>query len=236
MFLYAHRGASGYAPENTMASFKKAIEMGAKGIELDVQLSKDGVVMIMHDDTLNRTSDGRGRLEDYTLEELKKFDAGSWFSEEFKGEKIPTLEELLQILPEEFTLNIEFKPDKKHAKTMAEEVYKILKKYNYSKNIILSSFYHETLKYYREFDKEIRMGMLFEFDMINICSYVKNSGINPVSLNIAKEFVDEKFVKDAHECGLKVAIYTVNTVDKIKKLESIGVDEIFCNYPDILEK
>ncbi len=235
MFIYAHRGASGYAPENTISAFKKAIEMGAQGIELDVQFSKDEVIMVMHDDTLDRTTSGSGRLEDYTLNELKKLDAGSWFSSEYKGEKIPTLEEVIEILPKKFKLNIEFKPDKKNAKKIAEEVYRILKKYNYSENVILSSFYHETLKYYRELDKDIQMGMLFEFDMINICLYTKNSGINPVSLNIAKEFIDEKFVSEAHNNNLKVAVYTVNKVEKLKELLRIGVDEIFCNYPDILK-
>ncbi|MGL5054981.1 MAG: glycerophosphodiester phosphodiesterase [Fusobacteriaceae bacterium] len=235
MFIYAHRGASGYAPENTISAFKKAIEMGAQGIELDVQFSKDGVVMVMHDDTLDRTTNGLGRLENYTLEELKRLDAGFWFSSKYKDEKIPTLEEVIEILPKKFKLNIEFKPDKKNAKKIAEEVYKILKKFNYSENVILSSFYHETLKYYRELDKNIQMGMLFEFDMIDICLYAKNSGINPVSLNIAKEFVDEKFISEAHANNLKVAVYTVNKIKKLRELSEIGADEIFCNYPDILE-
>lgn len=236
MFIYAHRGASGYAPENTLSAFKKALEMGAQGIELDVQFSKDGVVMVMHDDTLDRTTNGSGRVESHTLEELKKLDAGSWFSSNYIGEKIPTLEEVIKILPKEFKLNIEFKPDKKNAKKIAKEVYKILEKHNYSKNVILSSFYHETLKHYRELDNDIPMGMLFEFDMIDICSYAKNSGINPVSLNIAKEFVDKEFISDAYTNNLKVAVYTVNEMSKLKELLEIGADEIFCNYPDILKQ
>ncbi len=108
--ILAHRGASAYAPENTMAAFKKAIEMNADGIELDVHLSKDGYIVIIHDERVDRTTDGKGEVKDFSLDELKKLDAGSWFSDEYKGEKIPTLEELLSLIKNtEIYLNIEIK-------------------------------------------------------------------------------------------------------------------------------
>ncbi|MGL5122791.1 MAG: glycerophosphodiester phosphodiesterase [Fusobacteriaceae bacterium] len=236
MFVFAHRGASGLFPENTLVAFKKAIEMGAKGIELDVQLSKDGVVMVMHDDTLDRTTNGKGRLEKFTLEELKKLDSGFWYSKIYSKEKIPTLEEVIKKLPKNIKLNIEFKPDKKNTAKIAQEVYKIVEKYNYSKQVIVSSFYHQSLLEYRKLDKSIQMGMLFEYDFINIFDYINKSGINPVSINISKDYVDEDLVKEAHSNNLKVAVYTVNENEEVIKLKKIGVDEIFSNYPNILNK
>lgn len=234
MFVYAHRGASALAPENTLIAFRKAIDLGTKGIELDVQLSRDGVVMVMHDDTLDRTTNGKGRLEKFSLEELKKLDSGVWFNKSFCDEKIPTLEDVIKILPENIKLNIEFKPDKKNAVKIAQEVYKILEKYKNFNSIIISSFYHQSLLEYRKLDENIPMGMLFEYDIVNMFEYIKNTGINPVSINISSEYVDEKLVEEAHLNNLKVAVYTVNSYDIAMNLKKIGVDEIFSNYPDII--
>ncbi|MGL6065411.1 MAG: glycerophosphodiester phosphodiesterase [Fusobacteriaceae bacterium] len=236
MFVFAHRGASALSPENTLVAFKKAIELGAKGIELDVQLSKDGVVMVMHDDTLDRTTNGKGRLEKFNLEELKKLDSGFWYDKSYCEEKIPTLEEVIKILPENVRLNIEFKPDKKNVSKIAQEVYKILERYNCSEQVIISSFYHHSLLEYRKLDENIQMGMLFEYDIINIFEYIKKSGINPVSINISKDYIDENLIKEAHENNLKIAIYTVNEYNEAMELKKIGIDEIFSNYPCILNK
>ncbi|MGL4971324.1 MAG: glycerophosphodiester phosphodiesterase family protein, partial [Cetobacterium sp.] len=111
MYILAHRGASGTAPENTIAAFKKAIIDGCDGFEFDVQQTKDGKLVVFHDWTLERTSNGKGYVREHTLDELKELDAGSWFGEEFKGEKIPTLEETLDLIPDNMLINIELKEE-----------------------------------------------------------------------------------------------------------------------------
>src|SRR5690625_6609337 len=107
--IIAHRGASGNAPENTLAAFQLAVEEGADGIELDVHLSKDGELVVIHDDTLDRTTNGTGRVQDKDLDELKTYDAGSWFDSKFASERIPLLQEVIDILPDDVFLNVEIK-------------------------------------------------------------------------------------------------------------------------------
>ncbi|MEG1836121.1 MAG: glycerophosphodiester phosphodiesterase family protein, partial [Oscillospiraceae bacterium] len=111
MEILAHRGASGTAPENSLSAFKKALKDGCDGFEFDIQQTKDGEIVVFHDWTLERTSNGKGNLKEFTLEELKKLDIGSWFSDEFKGEKIPTLEETLDFIPDDNFINIELKEE-----------------------------------------------------------------------------------------------------------------------------
>ena len=151
MEILAHRGASGTAPENTIAAFKKALIDGCDGFEFDVQQTKDGKIVVFHDWTLERTSNGQGHLRDYTLEELKKLDVGSWFSDEFKGEQIPTLEETLDIIPDDKLINIELKEEHSVERGTENKVLEIIKRYP-NKNIIVSSFSHNLLKNLKELD------------------------------------------------------------------------------------
>ncbi|MDK4490420.1 glycerophosphodiester phosphodiesterase, partial [Fusobacterium necrophorum] len=109
MKVFAHRGASGYAPENTLAAIKKAIEQGADGIEIDIQFTKDCKIVVFHDWKINRTSNGKGYVYDLNFEELRALEIGSWYGDEYRKEKIPTLEEILELIPENMMLNIEIK-------------------------------------------------------------------------------------------------------------------------------
>src|SRR5690554_7959632 len=130
MYVLAHRGYSGKAPENTMAAFELAVKSGADGLELDVHITKDGEVVVIHDDTVDRTTDGTGRVEDYTYEELLKFDAGSWFGEEFKGERLPTLADVCEIVKgTDLIFNVELKAGV-NFQALTEKVSDLINKYD----------------------------------------------------------------------------------------------------------
>jgi len=158
----AHRGANTEAPENTMAAFRKAVEVGATGLEFDVQLSKDGAVVVIHDEKLERTTNGSGLVKDYTLEELQRLDAGTWFDEEFAGEKMPTLDQILdEFASTELIFNIELKSGIVLYPGLEEKVIEEVKRRNLTDQVVLSSFNHYSLVTCRELNKEIRTGMLY---------------------------------------------------------------------------
>ena len=157
--IIAHRGASGLAPENTMAAFKKAYDTGVSMIELDVQKTKDGHLVIMHDDTVDRTTNGKGKIEDLTLEEIKKLDAGSWFSSEYTGEKIPTLGEVLEWAKDKIKVDIEVK-DYKQYRSMESELNSIIEENNAGKNVMVTSFSKDVLKRIKENNPELKTGLL----------------------------------------------------------------------------
>lgn len=229
--ILAHRGASGYAPENTMAAFKKAIELKADGIELDVHLSKDGHLIVMHDETLDRTSNGKGLILNYTLEQLKELDAGSWFSEEFKGEKIPTLNEVLDLIKEtSLYLNIEIKAGYKFYPNIEEKVLNLLNEYNMMKRCIISSFDHYCLARVKELNEHINTGILYSAALYEPWEYARSlkvSALHPDYITL-----DEDFIKGATSHNFQINTYTVNDESAMKKLATFKVSSIITNYPD----
>src|SRR5690554_5799160 len=163
--VIAHRGASAFYPENTMFAFKAAHEMGAAMIELDITLSKDGIPVIIHDEKLNRTTNGKGKVSDFTLEELKKLDAGSWFHPKFSEEKIPTLEEVLEFAQNRIALNIEIKPEAvslSPKEGVEEKSLELVKKYGMEKHVLFSSFHYGAVKKFRSLDAHIPTAILYE--------------------------------------------------------------------------
>jgi glycerophosphoryl diester phosphodiesterase len=145
MKLVAHRGASGFCPENTIPSFQKAVEMGAKMIELDVQMTKDGEIIVFHDFTVERTSNGNGFIKDLTLEYLKTLDAGKWFNKDFTGTRISTLKEVFEIIPSTIIVNVELKKLGIDERNMTNAVYQIVKDAKRLDLVIFSSFDHQLL-------------------------------------------------------------------------------------------
>lgn len=144
--IYGHRGASQYAPENTLASYNRAIEMGADGIEIDVHKSKDGHLIVCHDERVDRTTNGQGYIKDLILKEIKSLDAGSWFSKEFSGEKIPLLEEVLEFVKDkDILLNIELKNGPIFYDGIEDELIRLVRVFNLVENTIISSFNHYSL-------------------------------------------------------------------------------------------
>ncbi|MGL6167467.1 MAG: glycerophosphodiester phosphodiesterase [Fusobacteriaceae bacterium] len=230
MEILAHRGSSGSAPENTISAFKKAILDGCDGFEFDVQQTKDGKMVVFHDWTLERTSNGKGYLREHTLEELKMLDVGSWFHEKFNGERIPTLEETLDIIPNHLLINIELKEEFSRERGSEKILLDILKKYK-NKNIIVSSFSHNLLKNLKQLESSIRIGLLVESHLLNLDKYIENLGFDIVAYHPSKSFVSEKDIKYLKSKKIDVNVWTVNSVEDVKVLKNMGATRIITNFP-----
>jgi glycerophosphoryl diester phosphodiesterase len=230
---YAHRGASGYFPENTMLAFEKAIELGADGIETDVQMTKDGELVLIHDELVNRTTNGIGLVKDYRYEDLSKLDAGTGFNERFRGEKIPTLEELLTFAKEKnILLNIELKTGIVLYPGIEEKLIALIYQYELQDKVILSSFNHYSMVHCKEIAKEIKTGLLYMAGLYEPQVYCKFTGadaIHPYFYSINKEIID-KVKKE----GILVNPWTVNDEPTMINLIKAGVDGMMTNYPDKL--
>lgn len=230
MLKIGHRGAKGYAPENTLASFKKAIELGVDAIELDIQSCKSGELVVMHDDAVDRTTDGNGFVKKLKLKELKKLDAGM-------GERIPTLEEVLELADRRVKVNIELKGPK-----TAKPVMKLINEYT-NKNgwneddFIISSFSRRELKEARALNPMIRLGVLISKPrLIDRWSFRFAQKIRANFIGPKKYLVTKRFVRKARNHGLKVFVWTANDPKDIKELIKAGIDGIFSDYPDRLTK
>ncbi|MDF1616778.1 glycerophosphodiester phosphodiesterase [Petrocella sp. FN5] len=234
MEIIAHRGASGYAPENTLIAFKKAIDMGAKAIEFDVQMTKDEEIVVIHDYTLDRTTTGTGFVMEKTADEIRDLDAGSWFGDAFIGEKVPLFEALLDLVHPEVVLNVEIKKVAFDQREVEKKVLEIIMKKNRLENTVFSSFDHRCLKNLLEI-KKVQVGMLISCNMIDPIGYATLHGIKSYSINQNAAFVNEEFIKEVHKKGLKVLSYTINDRATAEKFKSLGVDGIFSNYPDIMD-
>lgn len=233
--IYGHRGASQYAPENTLASYNRAIEMGADGIEIDVHKSKDGHLIVCHDERVDRTTNGQGYIKDLILKEIKSLDAGSWFSKEFSGEKIPLLEEVLEFVKDkDILLNIELKNGPIFYDGIEDELIRLVRVFNLVENTIISSFNHYSLSYIKNIDKQFKTGILYIAGMIDPWEYAKKVGasyIHPLYLTI-----NEEVVLESQNNGVKVNSFTVNTEKEIELMKSFKVDGIITDCPDICKR
>lgn len=231
--IFAHRGASGYAPENTMAAFRKAIEMKAGGIENDIHLTKDGQIVVCHDANIKRTSNGEGFIKDFTLEELRKFDFGSWFSREFEGERIPTLEEVLVLIKDwDGILNIEIKDTPRvDLRGIENKLVELIRKYSLTEKIIISSFNHYSLVELKRIAPELKTGILYSelmYEPWNYAKIINAYAIHPGLVNLTEEVI-EGCIKN----GVAVNVWTVNEKEQMNMLIEAGVDGIITNYPDV---
>ena len=232
---FAHRGASSYYPENTMLSFKKALEMGATGIETDVQLTKDGVLVLIHDEMVNRTTDGEGLVKDYTYEELNKLDAGNWMGDEFTGAKIPTVEELIYLtLDRDTIINFEIKNGIVIYDDIEQKLIDLIYKHKINHRVILSSFNHYSLAKCNKISKGITTGILYMeglYKPYNYASTVGAKAIHPYFLAI-----NEEVIKETKKHKIQINVFTVDDEEKMKFLLDMNVDGIITNCPDILHK
>lgn len=233
MKIIAHRGFSGVYPENTMLAFKKAIEIGADGIELDVHLSKDGQVMIIHDEALKRTTGLDGVISDYTRAELEKISAGKTKNDEFGFTPIPSLEEYLAFMAEhkdKFT-NIELKTAPVYYPEIEEKTLELVRKFDLEKNIIYSSFNWLSIERMQRLGTISETGLLFSgMKLYNQAHIIKSLGINyfhpdfnDLTDEIVKSYLDNKV-------GLNV--WTVNEIEDMKVCLSWNIDGLITNFPD----
>ena len=232
----AHRGFSGMYPENTMLAFREAMKAGCHGIETDVQMSKDGVLVICHDELLDRTSNGTGLLKDYTYDELINFDFGIKFSPEFQGEKIPTLEELLQFAKENHIfLNLELKNGLFPYNGIEKKVIELIYKYDFKDSVILSSFNHFSMIKCKDIDSSIKTGLLYEGTFVDIEKYCKNIGADALHPQYFS-LLDAELTKKIQDEGIMINTYTVNHEIHMEALLDLKVNAIITNYPDKLSK
>ena len=223
MLVIAHRGASGTQPENTPAAFEKAVELGAEMIELDVHLCKTGELVVIHDDRVNRTTNGHGFVSHKTLSELQSLDAGN-------GEKIPTLKQVFDLVGRKTKINIELKGNGVVTETLKLIKHQIESKKQSAGDFIISSFHHHQLKEFHALMPEIAIGILYERYPTG---YLKLSEeLHASSINLSIKHVNEKRVQEIHQDGLQVWVYTVNSVKDFEKMKAMGVDAVFTNYPE----
>ena len=225
MIKFGHRGAMGYEPENTLISFKKGLELNVDAVELDVYVCKTGELVVIHDDKVDRTTNGTGYVIEKTFEELRSLDAG-------KGEKIPTLQEVLDLIDKKVKINIELK-GANTAKPVAGLVDQYIKEKGWSvAHFMISSFNHYELKIFNDLNPEVRIGALITGIPIGYAEFAEK--VNASSVNLCIEFINQEFVDDAHKRGLQVYVWTVNDEDDIATMKALGVDGMFSNFPDRL--
>ncbi|MHB8076526.1 glycerophosphodiester phosphodiesterase [Desulfosporosinus fructosivorans] len=230
---YAHRGASGYFPENTMLAFMKAVEMGCDGIETDVQMTKDGVLVLIHDERIDRTTNGSGLVKDYSYAELCRLDAGSWFGARFAGAKIPTAGELL-LLARETGIGIDFeiKNGIIRYEGIEEKLIELIYCYGWQEHVILSSFNHYSMVHCKEIAPDPKTGLLYMEGLYQPSLYARTTGAD--ALHPYFQAVNEEIIREAHLEGLLVNTFTVNDPVTMRRLVMMGVDGIITNYPDRL--
>ena len=233
--VWAHRGASGYEPENTLAAFQKAVDLGADGVELDIQLTKDDQIVVIHDETIDRTSDGKGWVKDYTLEELRAFNYNRT-KPEYKHADIPTMREVFELLkPTGLFINIEIKTGVVFYEKIEEKILALTKEMGMEDRVCYSSFNHYTVTRIHELKPDAEVGFLYADGPIDMPSYGVKHGVNalhPALYNLQYD----GFVKECKEKGLKLNVWTVNERPYMEMCCQYGVDAIITNYPDIAKE
>ena len=223
--VMAHRGSSKEAPENTMAAFRKAIDDMADYIELDVQLTNNGEVIVMHDSNAYRTTGVDENIVNMTYKDVRKLDAGSWFSDEYAGENVPSLKEVLELAQGKIKLNIELKPVD-NGTALAKNTVRLIEKYNMVNDCVITSFSESALKAVKTYNQEIKVGYILSaaygdfYDMKNIDFF---------SINAA--FLSKRTIDAIHNSGKQVYAWTVNNRESIKNLTNKGVDGIITDNP-----
>lgn len=228
--IIAHRGNSAEAPENTLAAFRQAIELGADGVELDVHASHDGVPVVIHDSRLERTTDGHGFVRERSARELAALDAGRWFDAAFAGEGVPTLAAALALLaPRGLEIHIELKTAEFEFTGLVQAVMAEVIAAGVAGRVVLSSFNHHSLLDVRANAPDLPCAALISGRLIEPWRYVALHGFQALHLPYAS--VDEALVRGCHEAGLAVRTYTADEASVAERLMGLGVDGIITNQP-----
>jgi glycerophosphoryl diester phosphodiesterase len=236
--VIAHRGLSGLAPENTLAALEAAVATGADMVEVDVTLSRDRELVLIHDETLERTTDARGPVAARTLHELRRLDAGSWFDATFRGERIPSLAEALDLLRGRILVNLEIKPEAVAAEArdgIEERLARLVEDHGMVDQTLVSSFEPRALARIRELSPELATASLYSprhHRRRSVEAILDEVGAK--SLHIAARRLDDETIVECHRLGAAVAVYTVNDVKSLTRLQQRGVDAVFSDRPDLL--
>ncbi|MFV1883584.1 MAG: glycerophosphodiester phosphodiesterase [Balneola sp.] len=238
--VIAHRGASAYAPENTHSAFKLAIDMEAEMIELDLSISKDGVPVVVHDETVDRTTSASGSVNTFTLEELKELETGSWFDNKFNGEPFPTLAEVLTYTKDKIAVNIEIKTEAVSDEIkggIVEKALKIVKEAGVEKQVIFSSFDYRVMEHLEKLAPEMPKAILYEKSQsgdLLPSELVKKYKVD--AFNCSHRQLGDAWIEDLTSNKIPFFIYTVNDEDLMQSVISKGAKGIFSDKPDVLMK
>ncbi len=233
--IIAHRGASAYAPENTLSAFKQAKVLGASMVEFDVMLEASGIPIVIHDFDLKRTTSGKGKVTETNYQKIRELDAGRWFSKRYQGEHIPKLEEVLELLGDiKLNANIEIKSSNQRQSETAQNVLSVINQCwpMHLEEPIISSFDFEVLARIREISPDTRIGLLFDTWQADWLDKVKE--FNAVSVHFNHRQLNKKRIEEIKQHDVLLLAYTVNRARRAVKLLGLGVDAIFTDYPDLL--
>lgn len=244
--ILGHRGASAYAPENTIAAFQLARQLGADGIELDVQLTRDKLPVIIHDDTVDRTTNGKGRVCDLTLAELKRLDAGAWKGEQYRGETIPTLAEVFEALKDWLNptagqspclINVELKTERLVTDGLEAVALDVIARSGVGERILLSSFSPLALHNAKKINPRLPRGLLYDNSMpIHLRRAWLRFWAAPQAMHPEHPMIDAAYMEWAKQRGLEVNTWTVDDPGEAHRLASLGVHALITNKPDILRQ
>lgn len=229
--IFAHRGASAYAPENTLAAFSLALEQGAPAIEFDVKLSADGEVVVIHDQTVNRTTDGSGNVAQLPLSALRELDAGGWFGDGFRGEKIPTLHEVFAAFGENLLMNIELTNYTTPFDALIPKVADIVKRYGVQHRVWFSSFYPHNLMHIARLLPEVPRAQLLWPGSAGWWQRLWGRAINVQAEHPWKDDINIESIESAHRHIRRIHAWTVNAPEDMRHLKTIGIDGFFTDDP-----
>jgi len=218
--VVGHRGAAGLEPENTLRSIRKAIDLGVDSVEIDVRVTRDGYLVVIHDETVDRTTNGHGYVKDLTFNEIRRLDAG-------KGEKIPTLEEVLNLTKGKVVLQIELK-----AREATEPTVHLIERNNAERDVIITSFMHDLLGRVHDLNSALRTGAIFFDVQGDICQRAIN--VHSEAIHVYYRNVNSELIENAHKRGLRVSVWSPDEIEDMREMINLGVDEICTNRPDIL--
>lgn len=231
--VYGHRGSAGTHPENTLVSFKAAEKAGVHGIELDVQLTSDGIPVVIHDEQVDRTTNGVGWVKDYKYEELCKLDAGGRYSKRFQGEAIPTLEDVLTwVETTSLKVNIELKTGYLSYPGIEEKVLTLIQQCHLIDRTVLSSFNHYSIKRITQQNDQVETAILLSDKLVHPWEYMKSTGAK--SIHIEYHALDDYLMENASKYQIPVRVYTVNSIDQMNRLQAMGCESIFTDYPAVM--
>lgn len=232
--IIAHRGSSKEAPENTMAAFRLALEQGCDAIELDIHLSADRRVIVCHDATIDRTTDGTGAIVEMTAAQLQQYDAGSWFGATFAGERLPLLEEVLDLVPASIGINIEIKSHQ-HPEVIGT-VLALLESRNRLGSVFFSSFGHDCMVRLKQAAPSARVGLLYDSEAAECLSYFDRQQVEGYSLHPHKAYVDGSYIDAVKQQGLQIYPWTVDDPERMRELLRAGASGIITNRPKLMRE
>jgi len=233
--IFAHRGARHVAPENTLPAFQAALSMGVDGIELDVHVTRDGQLVVIHDFDVRTTTDGHGPIAAMTAAEVAALDAGRHFSPTFAGAHIPTLAEVFDLVGNRCEVNVEIKSRDPYARDASDALAAFIQQRSLYDQVIVSSFNPITLIKLRHLDAKIALGFLFDDELPAFFRSIwAGPPMHPQAQHPEHRLIDDAFMAWAHKLGCRVNTWTVNTVDEAQRLATLGVDVIMSDLPDLI--